>query len=170
MNAPLAPGKAGANQMTPKEDAMQRSLSRWVPADLSRARFNQMFENAFGDFFSPVVRGEEVSNRNWLPAVDVAETPDALTLYAELPGLSREDVDITLENNVLTVRGERKFEKDVKEENFHRIERAYGAFSRSFTLPSNVKNDAVEATFKNGVLTVRIPKAEEAKSRKIAIA
>ena len=102
--------------------------------------------------------------------MDVAETADALTLYAELPGLSREDVDITLENNVLTVRGERKFEKDVKEESFHRIERAYGAFSRSFTLPTNVKNDGVEATFKDGVLTVRIPKAEEAKSRKIAIA
>ncbi|HXU30501.1 MAG TPA: Hsp20/alpha crystallin family protein [Thermoanaerobaculia bacterium] len=149
---------------------MQRSLSRWVPADLARTRFNRVLEDAFGDLFSPVVRGEEVSNRNWLPAVDVAETPDGLSLYAELPGLTREDVDITLENNVLTVRGERKFEKDVKEENFHRIERSYGAFSRSFTLPTNVKSDAVEATFKDGVLTVRIPKAEEAKSRKIAIA
>ncbi|HEV7671333.1 MAG TPA: Hsp20/alpha crystallin family protein [Thermoanaerobaculia bacterium] len=149
---------------------MQRSLSRWVPADVTRTRFNRMIEDAFGDLFSPVVRGEEVSNRNWLPAVDVAETPDALTLYAELPGLSREDVDITLENNVLSVRGERKFEKDVKEESFHRIERAYGAFSRTFTLPSNVKNDGVEATFKDGVLTIRIPKVEEAKPRKIAIA
>ena len=149
---------------------MQRSLSRWMPADLARTRYHRMFEDAFGNLFSPVIRGEEVSNRNWLPAVDVAETADALTLYAELPGLSREDVDITLENNVLTVRGERKFEKDVKEESFHRIERAYGAFSRSFTLPTNVKNDGVEATFKDGVLTVRIPKAEEAKSRKIAIA
>lgn len=147
-----------------------RALSRWVPADLARNRFNRIFEDAFGDLFTPVVRGEEVSNRNWLPAVDVAETPEALTLYAELPGLSREDVDITLENNVLTVRGERKFEKDVKEENFHRIERAYGSFSRSFTLPNNVKGDGVEATFKDGVLSVRIPKAEEAKSRKIAIA
>lgn len=149
---------------------MQRAISRWVPADLARNRFNRIFDDAFGDLFTPVVRGEEVSNRNWLPAVDVAETADGLTLYAELPGLSREDVDITLENNVLTVRGERKFEKDAKEENFHRIERAYGAFSRSFTLPNNVKNDGVEATFKDGVLTVRIPKAEEAKSRKIAIA
>ncbi len=149
---------------------MQRSLSRWVPADVARTRFNRFFEDALGDLFTPVVRGEEVSNRNWLPAVDVAETPDALTLYAELPGLSREDVDITLENNVLTVRGERKFEKDVKEENFHRIERAYGTFARSFTLPNNVKGEAVEASFKDGVLTVRIPKAEEAKSRKIAIA
>lgn len=149
---------------------MQRAISRWVPADMARNRFNRIFDDAFGDLFSPVVRGEEVSNRNWLPAVDVAETADGLTLYAELPGLSREDVDITLENNVLTVRGERKFEKDAKEENFHRIERAYGTFSRSFTLPNNVKNDGVEATFKDGVLTVRIPKAEEAKSRKIAIA
>src|SRR4029079_16720131 len=104
-------------------------------------RYHRMFEDAFGNLFSPVVRGEEVSNRNWLPAVDVAETADAPPLYADLPGLSREDVEITLENNVLTVRGERKFEKDVKEESFHRIERSYGAFSRSFTLPTNVKND-----------------------------
>ncbi len=149
---------------------MQKSLSRWVPADFARPRFNRVFEDAFGDLFSPVVRGEEVSNRNWLPAVDVAETPDALTLYAELPGLAREDVDITIENNLLTVRGERRFEKDIKEENFHRVERAYGTFSRSFTLPSNVKSDGVEATFKDGVLSIRIPKVEEAKPRKIAIA
>ena len=93
----------------------------------------------------------------------------ALTLSAELPGISREDVQISIENSVLTISGERKFEKDTKEENYHRIERSYGAFSRSFTLPSNVKTDQVAASFKDGVLTIALPKADEAKPRKIEI-
>jgi len=145
-------------------------MIRWTPAETVRSRYNRLFEDALGSLFSPLAQTEEVSNRNWLPAVDVAETPEGLSLYAELPGLSKEDVDISLEDHTLTIRGERKFEKDVKEENYHRIERSYGAFSRSFTLPANVRNDDVKATFKDGVLTIQIPKVEEAKPRKIAIA
>jgi HSP20 family protein len=88
---------------------------------------------------------------------------------AELPGMTREDVQITLENNVLSIAGERKFEKDVKGESYHRLERTFGTFARSFTLPANVKTDKVEATFKDGVLTVTLPKVEEAKPRRVEI-
>jgi HSP20 family protein len=148
---------------------MQRAMTRWTPADLARDRFGRFFDQAFTDFFNPAVRSEEVSNRDWLPVVDVAENPEALMIHAELPGLSKDDVEITLDNNVLTLKGERKFEKEVKEENYHRIERSYGSFSRSFTLPPNVKTEASEANFKDGVLTIRLPKVEEAKPRKITI-
>jgi HSP20 family protein len=148
-------------------------MMRWTPAgDVLRDRFDRLFSNAFGDFLSPLGpagASEEVSTRRWMPAVDIRETGDALTLFAELPGLSREDVHITLENNVLTISGERKFEKDAKGDDYHRIERAYGAFARSFTLPQNVKADKVEASFMDGVLAVTLPKAEEAKPRKVEI-
>ena len=149
---------------------MATGLTRWTPtADLFRDRFGRLFDQAFSDLRSTFETGEDVASRNWLPAVDISETEDALQLYAELPGMTRDDVDITLENNLLSIRGERKFEKDVKKENFHRIERTYGSFSRTFTLPSNVRSDEVKASFKDGVLHIEIPKAEEAKPRKIAI-
>ena len=101
--------------------------------------------------------------------VDIRETEDALVLTVELPGLTREDVQITLENNMLTLAGERNFEKESKGETFHRIERSYGAFSRAFTLPANVKTDKVEAVFNDGLLQVTLPKVEESKPRKIEI-
>lgn len=147
---------------------MQTGINRRSPAE-QQDRMSRLFEQAFGGFFVPSQATEEVSNRNWLPAVDIGETTDSLTLYAELPGLAKEDVDITLEGNVLTLRGERKFEKDTKERTFHRVERSYGAFARSFTLPTNVRTDACQATFQNGVLKVEIPKVDEAKPRKIDI-
>lgn len=145
------------------------ALTRWTASpDVFRSPFDRLFNQAFNDFLQPIAT-EEVSNRRFLPAVDIRETPDALTLTAELPGLSREDVHITLENSVLTISGERKFEKDTKEENYHRIERSYGTFSRSFTLPSNVRGEQVNAAFKDGVLTITLPKTDEAKPRKIEI-
>jgi HSP20 family protein len=148
---------------------MTTSLIRWNPAtDLFRDRFDRLFDRAFTDFLAPV-SDEAQSTRRWMPAVDIKETADALTFSAELPGLTKEDVHITLENNVLTIAGERKFEKDVKEENYHRLERSYGTFARSFTVPGNVSPDRVDATFANGVLHVVLPKAEEAKPRKIEI-
>jgi HSP20 family protein len=102
--------------------------------------------------------------------VDIQETEEGYRLTAELPGLTKDDINITLENNVLRLSGERKFEKDVKKESYHRIERAYGTFGRSFVLPQQVSSDKVEAAFKDGILTVTVPKAEQAKPRKIAIA
>lgn len=148
---------------------MQTAISRFTPNDLFRNRFDRLFEQAFGNFPTVAGNGEEVSNRAWAPAVDVRETDEALTLLVDLPGVTREDVDITVENRTLTLRGERKFEKDVERDNYQRIERAYGQFARTFTLPTNVRTDDVKATFADGVLTLVLPKAEESKPRKIAI-
>lgn len=145
------------------------TMTRFTPAsDLFRDRFARMFEQTLPELFGPLATGEDVGSR-WLPAVDIRETPEALEVIAELPGLTKDDVHITLENGVLTLSGERKFEKDVKQENYHRIERAYGRFIRSFTLPSNVAPDRVGAAFENGVLRVSLPKQDEAKPRKIEI-
>lgn len=149
---------------------MTTGLIRWTPqTDLFRSRMSRFFDQAFDEFLSPLAGSEELSSRGWLPPVDIRETDEALTLHAEIPGLTKDDVNITLENNVLTISGERKFEKDAKKDNYHRIERAYGAFSRSFSLPANVRTDQVRASFKDGVLTVSLPKAEEAKPRRIEI-
>lgn len=145
------------------------SLTRWRPADLWSTRIQRLFDQAFNDFVSPLTPSEEVADRAWMPAVDINETDEALTLTAELPGMSKQDVDITLENNVLTFGGERRFEKDDKRDNYHRIERAYGRFSRSFSLPSNVDGSRIEAHFDNGLLRVVLPKSEAARARKIEI-
>jgi HSP20 family protein len=146
----------------------QQSMTRRPETRVRRERdpFTHLFERAFEDYFG----GEgALAERGWAPSVDIAETDDHLTFYAELPGVNKEDVNVTLENNVLTIRGERKFEQDVKEESYHRIERSYGSFARSFNLPNNVKPDACNAQFRDGVLKVEIPKSEEAKPRKIEV-
>ena len=146
---------------------MLNNVTRWNPAVayLNREPFARLFEN----FLYEAAQGEEVSNRNWVPPVDIQETEEGYRLQAELPGLTKEDIDITLENNVLRLSGERKFERDVKKENFHRVERTYGTFSRAFSLPQQVNAEGVQAGFENGVLTILVPKAEQAKPRKISI-
>lgn len=105
----------------------------------------------------------------WNPSVDIYENKDQLVLEAELPGMKREDFELTIENNVITLRGERKFEKKEESDNYHRVERAYGSFSRSFTLPQTVQTENVTADFKNGVLRVTLHKREEVKARRIEI-
>jgi HSP20 family protein len=145
---------------------MTNNITRWSPSQLSAAR-EPMFR-LFDTFFSDPA-GEALTARTWTPPVDIQETDDAYRLQAELPGLSKDDIQITLENNVLRLSGERKLEKDVKDENYHRIERTYGSFSRSFALPHQVSSEKVEATFENGVLSVLVPKAETAKPRHINI-
>lgn len=105
----------------------------------------------------------------WNPSVDIFENKDQLVLEAELPGMKREDFELTIENNVITLRGERKFEKKEETDNYHRVERSYGAFSRSFTLPQSVSAENATADFKNGVLRVTLPKREEVKARRIEI-
>ena len=113
------------------------------------------------------------TNRTWLPPVDIVETEEAFLATADLPGLTKDDIDISLENNLLTVSGERRYEKATEGEDegkFRRVERAYGSFRRSFNLPTGVDVQKVEAKFEHGVLTLTLPKAEVAKSRKIAIA
>lgn len=145
---------------------MLNNVTRWNPttAYLAREPFSRLLETFFTD-----PQGEEVSNRNWIPPVDIQETPEGYKLLAELPGMTKDDINITLENNVLRLSGERKFEKDAKKESYHRVERTYGTFSRAFALPQQVQAEGVQAGFENGVLTVMVPKAEQAKPRKIEI-
>lgn len=112
---------------------------------------------------------EEMTRGAWAPSVDIFEDKDRLYLEAELPGMSRDDFDISVENNVITLKGERKFENKTSGDNYHRVERSYGAFTRSFTLPQTVTADGATADFENGILRVSLPKREETKARKIEI-
>jgi HSP20 family protein len=109
------------------------------------------------------------STTEWNPAVDIFETENEVVIKAELPGMEAKDIDIRLENNVLTLKGERRFLSEAKEENYHRVEREYGTFSRSFSLPSAVKEDKIKAEYKDGMLRVMLPKKEEVKPKAIKI-
>jgi HSP20 family protein len=113
--------------------------------------------------------GEESNLTAWAPAVDIFENEQELVVKADLPEIDPKDLDIRVENNILTIRGERKFEKKVNEDNYLRVERAYGAFSRSFSLASTVNPEGVKADYQNGVLTLSIPKREEAKPKQIKV-
>jgi HSP20 family protein len=113
--------------------------------------------------------GEESNLTPWAPAVDIYETENELIVEADLPDVNPEDLDIRVENNILTIRGERKFEKNVHEDNYLRIERAYGSFSRSFSLASSVNSESIQADYHNGVLTLSLPKREEAKPKQIKV-
>jgi HSP20 family protein len=149
---------------------MTTAMTRWTPeSDLFRGRFDRLFNQMIQDFWGHQPQGEGVGGRAWLPPVDVKESQEALQFSVELPGLTKEDIEITLENHVLTIAGERKFEKETKGEEFHRLERSYGHFTRSFTLPSSVRTDKVDANFDNGVLHISLPKQENAKPKKISI-
>ncbi len=105
----------------------------------------------------------------WTPPVDIFETENELVLKADLPDLQDKDIDVRIENNMLTIRGERKFEKDVNEDNYLRVERAYGPFTRSFSLPNTVSSESIRAEYRNGVLTLRLAKREESKPKQIKI-
>lgn len=151
-------------------------LTKWEPFGGARrrgdvfselTRMQEEMNRYFDDFFGEHRRG--LSEGAWLPAIDVSETTSRLVVRAELPGMSRDDIDISLQDNVLTLKGEKKQEKKEEKENFHRLERSYGSFSRSFTLPVGVKAEDVQAAFKDGVLEITLPKVEEAASKKIAI-
>jgi HSP20 family protein len=113
---------------------------------------------------------EPRTGRPWSPAVDILETEDALQVRADLPDVKLEDIDVRVENQTLTVSGHRKFERDEKVKGYHRIERSYGEFVRSFAIPSTVETDKVSADYKNGVLTITLPKKEAAKPRQVKVA
>lgn len=125
----------------------------------------RLFEDAVTRLMS-----EPRTGRPWSPAVDVLETEDHLTLKADLPDVDINDIDIRVENQTLTLRGERKFERDEKVKGYHRIERSYGEFVRSFHVPSTVDTEKVAAEYKNGVLTISLPKKEAAKPRQVKVA
>jgi HSP20 family protein len=146
-----------------KEDAAM-ALVRWDPvrelAGLEVDRLNRMFDEFYNEGFG----------RGWVPAVDIYETEEhEVVIKAEVPDLKREDISVTFENNVLTLKGERKVEDVTKRDNFQRMERRYGSFSRSFTLPATVDASRISASYKDGVLTVRLPQREEAKPKQIAV-
>lgn len=144
------------------------TLIRWDPwKDLIalQERMNRLLEESFGR-----LRKEEgLVSGAWTPAVDIYETENSLVVTAEIPGVSEKDIDVRIENNQLIIKGERKFEKETKEENYHRIERIYGNFYRSFSLPSAVDHEKVKAEYKNGVLKVVLGKKEEVKPKQIKI-
>jgi len=144
------------------------TLTRWDPVN-ALAKFQDEMTRLFDE---PVFRGlrTPTSLTAWTPAVDIFETEHELVLKAELPEMDEKDIDVRVENNTLTLSGERKYEKEFKEENALRTERYYGNFSRTFTLPNVVKLENIKAEYKNGVLTVKLPKREEAKAKQIKIA
>ncbi len=142
-------------------------LTRWDPfreLGTLQDRMNRLFQD-----YAPGREDELMTTGSFVPPVDVYEDEHAITLKLEVPGVEQKDIDIRLENNTLSIRGERKFEKEEKEENFHRIERRYGSFSRSFTLPNTVDPEQVNAEFENGVLKVKLAKRAEAKPKQIKV-
>ena len=144
------------------------AIVRWTDPFREFAQLQERINRAFGDAY----RTDEglLTSGAWVPPVDVYQNGDhEVVLKAELPDMTREDIDITVDNGTLTIRGEKKLGTDVKEEQFHRIERRYGVFSRTFSLPQTVDTAKVGAEYRNGVLTVRLPLREEAKPRQIKV-
>jgi HSP20 family protein len=142
------------------------TLTRWSPvaglAALEIDRLNRMFESAW--------QGEPFSQGGWVPPVDIVETSGKdVVVRAELPDMKREDIKVMFENNVLTIEGERKFERANEGDTYHRVERGYGTFRRSFSLPASVDASRVEADYKEGVLTVTLPRREESRPRQISV-
>jgi len=140
------------------------ALVRWSPvsqlAGMEVERLNRMFSELYQDNFA----------RGWVPAVDIFETEGReVVIKAELPEVKREDISVTFENNVLTLKGERKLELEAKRESFQRIERRHGSFTRAFTLPPTVDGSQISASYKEGVLTIRLPQREEAKPKQITV-
>jgi HSP20 family protein len=148
------------------------NVARWDPfQDLLSIQdeMNQLFGRAMGSQPSGGRQAGELGTRVWAPALDISERKDAYVVTVEVPGVKADDLEITLEDGLLTIQGERQFTADSSEQQFHRVERRYGAFRRSITLPSRVDPAAIEASFEDGLLQVVVPKAEEAKPKKIEI-
>jgi HSP20 family protein len=150
-----------------EEDTLtMNSAIRWQPfrsGNTLQEQVNRLFESTYGG------RNSESALTTWSPAVDIYETENELVLKADLPAIDEKDLDIRIENNTLTVRGERKFEKQVNEDNYLRVERSYGSFSRSFSLPNTINTEAIRAEYKNGVLTVQMPKRAESKPKQVKV-
>jgi len=145
------------------------AVVRWTPLGNLQS-FQHEMNRMFDEFFRGG-NGETAGSGlgSWTPAVDIHETDDGFVIKAELPGVSKDDVSIDVHQNTLTLRGQRKHKAEVKNERYHRVERAYGTFQRSFVLPAIVDQDKVQATYKDGVLELHLPKSEAAKPKRIAI-
>jgi HSP20 family protein len=142
-------------------------MNRWEQPFRGATTLQEQINRVFGDGVGNTA--EESNLTPWAPAVDIFETEHELVVKADLPEVNPQDLDIRVENNILTIRGERKFEKNVHEDNYLRIERAYGSFSRSFSLASCVNSESIQADYHNGVLTLSLPKREEAKPKQIKV-
>ena len=141
------------------------TLNRWEPFN-SNTGLESQVNRIFGELIG---RTQESNLTTWAPAVDIFESEHELVVKADLPDVKPEELDIRVENNILTIRGERKFEKKVDEKNYLRVERSYGSFARSFSLANTVNSEAIKADYKDGVLTLTIPKREEAKPKQIKV-
>jgi len=149
-----------------------KSLVRWQPFQEFKSlqrQMNRMFDNFLGRTTSLMPFEENLNGWEFGPPVDIYEDDQRLTFKVEVPGIDEKDIKVEIENNVLTVHGERKLEKDVKEENFRRMERHYGAFSPSFTLPSTADPEKIEANYVHGVLAIQMPKRAEARAKQIKV-
>jgi len=145
------------------------AVVRWDPfrdLNLLQDRMNRLFEDANRNWKSD----EPASTTTWSPAVDIFETESEIVVKAEVPGMERKDITLNLENNVLTLKGERRFLKEAKEENYHRIERSYGGFSRAFSIPATVDEEKIRADYQDGVLKIVLPKKEQLRPKQIKIA
>jgi HSP20 family protein len=144
-----------------------RNLLAPEPVHTLQQRLNRLFGEAFPQL---ALLGEEpISLAGWSPSCDIYETENEIVVKAEIPGVKKEDVKLSIQDNVLTLSGERKFEEETKKENYVRVERGYGSFSRSFTLPPSVDAKKISAEFKDGLLEVKLPKLEEAKPKEVEI-
>jgi len=143
-------------------------LTVWKPFR-EVARLRREMDRLWEDYFGSGRRGLEPMEEVWSPAVDVSETGDKVTVKAEVPGMEAKDIEINLVGDILTIKGEKKSEREEKGENYHMVERSYGSFSRSLKLPAAVEADKIEASYKQGVLTVVCPKKEEVKPKAIEI-
>lgn len=141
------------------------ALSPFTRVPVFNSRINRIFDDFFTD--EPLSNGTRASH--WNPVADIYNNEKTITIHADLPGMTKEDISINVENRVLTLKGKRSYEDEVKEENFYRKERAFGTFQRSFTLPESVDTDSIRAEFKDGVLKIEIPKPEEKKTKEITI-
>lgn len=145
------------------------ALTRWDPfRDMVtlQERMNRLFEDSMA---RSKTTDEEMAMGAWTPSVDIFETPEKVVLRADLPGVAEREIDLRIENSMLTLQGERKFLKETKEEDYHRIERAYGSFSRSFQLPGTIDQEGIQATHRDGVLEVVLPKREETRPKHIKV-
>lgn len=147
---------------------IKMNIVKYDPFGELRSLQNEM-NRLFSSSFSRGGEGDQIMRGAWNPSVDIFENQNQIVLEAELPGMNPEDVEISIENNVLTLRGEHKFEKKDESDNFHRVERSYGSFTRSFTLPPTVTSENATAEFQNGILRLTLAKREEAKARRIEI-
>ncbi|OPX19765.1 MAG: molecular chaperone [Desulfobacca sp. 4484_104] len=143
-------------------------LTEWRPfREVSRLR--REMDRLWDDYFGPGRRALKPLETEWAPVVDISESADQVTVKAEIPGLEPKDIDISLSGDLLTIKGEKKSEREEKDENYHLVERSYGSFSRSLRLPVSVEADKIEASYKQGVLTITCPKKEEVKAKAIEI-